>query len=116
MARPRKQIDTKLVTGLAGIGCTVAEIAVLCGCSKATLDRRYASAIEKGRANLNMSLKRQQVEIAKAGNVTMLIWLGKQYLGQSDKQEVETHGDNSLTVVEEIVTARVEDSTVENPA
>ncbi len=35
-----------------------------------------------------MSLRRLQWKAAKENNVTMLIWLGKQYLGQTDKQEV----------------------------
>ena len=30
-----------------------------------------------------------QWDSAKKGNTTMLVWLGKQYLKQSDKQEVE---------------------------
>lgn len=35
------------------------------------------------------SLRRYQMESAKKGNVTMQIWLGKQWLGQSDKQDIE---------------------------
>jgi hypothetical protein len=31
------------------------------------------------------------MELALAGDRTMLIWLGKQYLGQSDKQETGIH-------------------------
>jgi hypothetical protein len=31
-----------------------------------------------------MSLKRKQFDMAMKGNVTMLIWLGKQTLGQRD--------------------------------
>ena len=37
-----------------------------------------------------VSLRRKQYELAMAGNATMLIFLGKQYLGQSDKREVTT--------------------------
>jgi hypothetical protein len=35
-----------------------------------------------------MSLRRKQWKAAEDGNTTMLVWLGKQYLGQSDKSEV----------------------------
>ena len=35
------------------------------------------------------SLREKQYDVAMSGNVSMLIWLGKQVLGQSDKQEVE---------------------------
>ncbi len=38
-----------------------------------------------------------QWKAAKAGNVTMQIWLGKQLLGQKDKSDV-TSGDQPLTV------------------
>ena len=36
-----------------------------------------------------IALRKKQIEMAMDGNVQMLIWLGKQYLGQQDKQEVE---------------------------
>ena len=41
-------------------------------------------------------MRAKQVELAKAGNVTMLIWLGKQMLDQSDKQEVTGKGGDPL--------------------
>jgi hypothetical protein len=44
--------------------------------------------MEKGRSILKMSLRREQVRLAKQGDRTMLIWLGKQYLGQSERHEV----------------------------
>ena len=31
-----------------------------------------------------MKLRRKQIEVAMSGNHTMLIWLGKNMLGQSD--------------------------------
>jgi hypothetical protein len=57
------------------------------GVSVDTLDRRFAAEIEKGRSNLRTSLRRWQLEAAKKGNVAMLIWLGKQYLEQTEKVE-----------------------------
>jgi hypothetical protein len=88
MARPKKVIDAVQVQALAGIGCTVAEIAAVMDCSKDTLERRFAAFIEKGRERMKMSLRRHQMKSAENGNATMLIWLGKQYLGQSDKTEI----------------------------
>ena len=35
-----------------------------------------------------IELRRKQFEMAMDGDVRMLIWLGKQYLGQSEKPEV----------------------------
>lgn len=88
VGRPFIQLDPVLLEDLAGIGCTMNEIASVCHCSVDTLERNYAEPIKRGRNELNMSLKRKQVALAKDGNPTMLIWLGKQYLNQRDKQEL----------------------------
>jgi hypothetical protein len=87
MARPKKQIDPKIVQDLAALGCKTNEIAVTLGCSTDTLERRFAAELSKGRENLRISLRRWQLEAAKKGNVAMLIWLGKQMLGQTEKVE-----------------------------
>lgn len=89
--RPKFQIDYELVERLAQIQCTQEEIASALGCSTKTLQRDeefsriYKVSMDDGRK----SLRRLQWDKAKQGNTTMLIWLGKQYLGQRDKQEVE---------------------------
>jgi hypothetical protein len=91
---PRKPIDHNLVRRLAGIGCTVDEIAVACGVSIRCMFKRIeaepelAEAIEEGRATGKATLRRLQWQGARAGNATMLIWLGKQLLGQRDKTEI----------------------------
>lgn len=87
MARPRKQIDYELVEKLGKIHCTQEEIAQVLGMSVDTLQRNkrfnelYHAALAEGR----MCLRRLQYQKAKQGNVTMLIWLGKQLLGQRDQ-------------------------------
>lgn len=90
MARPKKKIDAKLVQDLASIGCKTTEISVVVGCSRDTIERRFAAELSKGRENLKISLRRWQLEAARKGNVTMLIWLGKQVLDQTDKIEQST--------------------------
>jgi hypothetical protein len=89
MARPRKQIDEKKVEQFAAIGCSEKEIGLLLGCSDDLLERRFAGALKRGRASRNSNLRKLQYEAAKAGNVTMQIWLGKQWLGQKDKPAEE---------------------------
>lgn len=90
MARPKLKIDPKLVQDLAALGCKNNEIAVVVGVSTDTLERRFAGEMSKGRENLKISLRRWQLEAAKKGNVAMLIWLGKQMLGQTEKIEQTT--------------------------
>jgi hypothetical protein len=97
--RPRKQVDEQQVESLAGIGCTVAEIAAALGVSKDTLERNYAAPIEKGREQAIISLRRMQFKSAEAGNVTMQIWLGKQLLGQRDRSEQEHTGSLGVRLV-----------------
>jgi hypothetical protein len=88
MARPRKEIDEDKLRQLASLGLSNAEIAAVLDCSPDTIERNYADVLEEGRHRRNASLRRKQYEIAMQGHPTMLIWLGKQFLGQSDKQEV----------------------------
>lgn len=87
MARPKIKIDTDVVEKLAMIHCTMIEIASVVGCSVDTLERRYADLIKKAKDKGRASLRRLQYEKAQQGNVTMMIWLGKQLLGQSDKMD-----------------------------
>lgn len=93
MGRPIKDIDPGQVEKLAGIGCTVEEIAHVLDCGERTLRRRFGRALKGGRLNARASLRRKQWETAmgtagKAPSAAMQIWLGKQMLGQKDKAEV----------------------------
>ncbi len=96
------KLDLDQVEKLARIGCTDQEIALLAGISESTLRRRCREALSRGRAALAKSLRRKQLELARKGSVPMLIWLGKQYLGQTDRQEVVERG-GELQIVERIV-------------
>ncbi len=57
------------------------------GCSEATIRQRFFDSVTKGRAERKITLHQRQYEAADGGNIAMLIWLGKQELGQSDKIE-----------------------------
>lgn len=80
---------------MALIQCTQIEIADYLGCSTMTLqkDDQFNDIYKKGMSKGRMSLRRKQWAALEAGNNTMLIWLGKQYLGQQDKHE-HTGKDN----------------------
>ncbi|RJQ55930.1 MAG: hypothetical protein C4521_01015 [Actinobacteria bacterium] len=83
---------------LAALQCSNVEIAAFFGCDEGTIRKRFSEELTKGRQNGKISLRRKQWEAAKNGNVTMLIWLGKQWLGQSDKQDIagETESETAL--------------------
>ena len=89
MARPKKyNLDTDKVEQLAGFGCTNREIASFFDCSETTLTRNYGDFLTKGREKGKIRLRQLQWRAAEKGSHTMLIWLGKQVLGQSEKTEV----------------------------
>ena len=91
MARPKKyDIDKSKVEQLSSFGCTNREIASFFGCSESLLKKSYSSFLEKGRQKGKIRLRQLQWKVAEQGNVSMLIWLSKQYLGMSDKQDITT--------------------------
>ncbi len=49
----------------------------------------FCRVYKKAFSECKMRLSEAQVKSAIDGNATMLIWLGKQHLGQSDKQEIK---------------------------
>ena len=88
MARPKKyHIDTKQLQKLAKLGCTNKEMADFFGCSADLLEKSYSEYLTKGRAEQKMRLRQLQWKSAEKGNVSMLIFLGKNILGQQDRLE-----------------------------
>lgn len=87
MARPQKEsaIPESAIHMLAAICCTMSEIAAVTGLSVDTLERRFAEPIKSGREIGKATLRREQYRLAMNGNPAMLIWLGKQLLGQTEK-------------------------------
>lgn len=98
VGRPRFEIDYELLDDLCKIQCTGNEIAGIMRVDYDTLNRAlkrdghnnftdyFAIASSEGK----MSLRRKQFETAMSGSVPLMIWLGKQTLGQTDKSETET--------------------------
>ena len=85
--RHKKEVDGDLVEKLASIGANLKEIATLVGCSEDTIERRpeLMERLRFGWEKMKVSVKRAQFDVAVSKkNPTMLIWMGKQHLGQSD--------------------------------
>ena len=88
MARPKKyNIDPKQVQKLSALGCTNKEISEFFGCSADLLEKSYSEFLTKGRAEQKMRLRQLQWRACENGNVSMLIFLGKNMLGQQDRIE-----------------------------
>lgn len=106
---PKKiQINWKQVETMASIQCTQEEIASVCGCSLDTLENRcledhkikFSEFFKQKREGGKSSLRRRQWLLAE-NNPAMAIFLGKNYLGQRDKQEVEHSGKLSILKLDE---------------
>jgi hypothetical protein len=114
MGRPEIQIDFTTVDKLCQIQCTQEEIASVLNVSVDTLERRckeinsitFAEYSAQKRQGGKMSLRRKQMEVAMAGDKTLLVWLGKQYLGQADKQEIGGPDGGDLKLQVEIVDSK----------
>ena len=89
------QVDPAKMEALGRINCTHEEIAAVLGMSVRTFRERLSeseelrSLLEKARDEGKASLRRVQWKSALAGDKTMMIWLGKQYLKQADKHEID---------------------------
>ena len=107
MGRPKFEIDYALVADLAHIHCTQQEIASILGCAIRTLqnDAEFMRVYKNGLDGGRMSLRRAQMKKALSGNPTMLIWLGKQLLGQRDTPADD--GDDMLGKVTEAIAKAV---------
>lgn len=100
----RIKIDLKMVAKLAAIQCTYDEIAAVLDVNPNTLKGRpdvvevCRAGMEKGKA----SLRRMQFNQAKT-SPAMLIWLGKQYLGQRDIPLIDLTQHYHITSIKELI-------------
>nr|DAF68155.1 MAG TPA: putative terminase small subunit [Caudoviricetes sp.] len=92
MGRRPKEIDQKQFENLCGLQCTYDEICswfdvtdkTLNSWCKRTYGKNFSEVFNEKRGRGKISLRRTQWELAKK-NASMAIFLGKQYLGQSDQ-------------------------------
>lgn len=102
---PRAQIDKQQFENLCKLQCTREEILDWFGCTEKPLlrwcqetygtDFKGAFAMFRGRGKI--ALRRSQWRMAES-NPTMAIFLGKQYLDQSDKVEAKVHQTTDETI------------------
>jgi AraC-like DNA-binding protein len=95
MGCPTIIIDWPAFEEMCKIQCTIEEISSILGISVDTLERRvkeeykvtFAEYIQSKRSEGKASLRREQyIKAVRNKDTTMQIWLGKQWLGQTDKQ------------------------------
>ena len=92
------------VEKLASLMCTLSEIGDIIGCSHDTIQRNQEAkeAIKRGVANAKHTIRKTQFDIAtKLNSSIMAVWLGKVYLGQTDK--IQNTDDNIPLPIYDIV-------------
>lgn len=103
------QAGIDLVQALGRLQCTNEEIASCLGTTDSTLlnaqnKEVFLGALEKGKAEGRMSLRRIQMKLAET-SATMAIFLGKQILGQRENvepQRLVLENDNVKAVLTEL--------------
>lgn len=108
MGRPRKEIDQTQFEKLCGLQCTKEEIAGWFDCSEDTIenwchktyDESFSAVFSKKREAGKISLRRSQWRLAEK-SASMAIFLGKNYLRQSDHVVIEDR--SALDKLDEIL-------------
>lgn len=96
MGRPKKVIDQTQFETMCGLHCTLEEICAILGVTDKTLNTwcketygaTFSEVFAQKVAIGNMSLRRAQFKLAQK-NAAMAIFLGKNYLGQTDQVETK---------------------------
>ena len=108
MPRPPKEIDQEDFEKLCGLQCTKSEICgwfavtdkTLENWCKRTYKRGFSEVFNEKREAGKISLRRAQFHLAQK-NAAMAIWLGRNYLGQSETPNAVDQ--NALNSVREIL-------------
>lgn len=99
--RPKAVIDWNQVGKLLEAGGSAVGIAAMLGITEDTLYNRcksdnnqdFSAFRQQKLAKGDELLRSKQFQVAMAGDKTMLIWLGKQRLNQSDKSDTNITAD-----------------------
>lgn len=108
VGRPKKEINQNQFEKLCALQCTLREIASYFDCCedtieswcKATYNENFSDVFSKKKELGKISLRRLQFRLAEK-NASMAIFLGKNYLGQSDALKID--GQVGVTIIDNIV-------------
>lgn len=107
IGRPKKEIDQDRFEKLCGLQCTKEDICDFFGVTDKTIDawckrtykESFSVVFKQKRGKGKCSLRRYQFALAQK-NANMAIWLGKQYLGQSDTPEQKE--DSGVQIIDDL--------------
>lgn len=102
----KMELDWKKVDELLEAGCEGTQVAAFFGIHEDTFYNRVKEKHKVGfsayraqkRARGDSKLLTKQFEVAMDGDRTMLVWLGKNRLTQTDKQDLNHSGEIGVTM------------------
>ena len=97
-------IPEEEIAYLASIHCTVKEIAGFYGVTQDTIRNNFQDIINREKAVTRQRLRKAQLDLALSGDRTLLIWLGKNMLGQSDNPQAQSVNNTVLPWTETTTT------------
>lgn len=97
LGAPVKIINWEVVDAVLQYNAKLEDAAEIAKVSSETLANRikeehgctFSEYRDRKMSKIKVSLARKQYDVAMSGDRTLLIWLGKQWLGQSEKSEVK---------------------------
>lgn len=117
-------IDKKQFEQLCRMFCTKSEIAAVFGIDPDTVtawcQRTYGMNFKEvyaiyGTGQGKVALRRKQWERVNAGSDTMLIWYGKNYLGQTDKvEDISKPKEMKITIAKQSVPDEIKNAGIED--
>lgn len=111
VGRPSIEIDKEHFESLCKLQCTKQDIADFFKCSEDTIENfchktygnNFSVVYKKNSVMGKISLRREQWKLAQKGNCSMLIWLGRQWLGQNDKVVIEKDDVETFEGIEKVL-------------
>ena len=97
----KHDIPPEKVKMLASFGCSYIDIGKYFGCSEGIIRSRFKKEYEQGKEEMKLTLRQLQWKHAQNGNTALLIFLGKNFLQQTAKNQID-HTNNLETVLKEI--------------
>ena len=86
---------------LATLHASYREMSDFFGVPEETFKYNFRELVAKGRAETKHKLRSAEIKLALSGNATMLIWLGKQMLGQTESGDMAGENNAVLPWIEE---------------
>lgn len=108
-------IDPEDVVKLASYQCTNKDIAAFFNVTVAVLEYQFSEELARGRSQGRVALRQLQWQAARKGSPAMLIWLGKQDLGQTDEPQGGNDTGPDLTALLQTMVSATYGSTATRP-